>query len=313
MTREKRLYQEFEAATRPTDAQAARVMERLRDRQRRQELGLTQAGRAPLGRRWLLATALAVAVLGAFLAWPQVRWLTARLDSTDHFTDLAPTSEVSLSFQGQGELSGTDRDPVVTWERGTLVVEVEPGRHIPLVVETREGRVRVTGTGFTVDRDAMGTHVVVRHGSVDVECHSAGRSALGPGQDVLCPPVSAAGWLARSRLQQDQGQGPQVVLESSEAGLALCSPTDLARYELGAIRVRALADLGRRDEALAAAERYLEDPQATRADEVRRLAARLALQEEASPCQRAQDHLRALAPTDPEAAAILETCQRGGR
>ena len=82
--------------------------------------------------------------------------LTATLDAPEVWEGLAPTPEVTLDFQGQGVLAGTERAPRLTWETGTLKVEVEPNQGIDLQVTTREAEVRVVGTGFSVTRDALG-------------------------------------------------------------------------------------------------------------------------------------------------------------
>ena len=326
MTTEKQLFRVFRDATRPVDAQVQQVKRRLRQegwladdadkplRDLQPPLGSLARLRLRLWREpfhrprpaWT-AFALAAALVAAVWAWPRVHGLAERLESTETWAWMAPTPQVALGFQGVGNLSGTNREPTITWESGTLEVEVTPNRGIHLVVETREGRVRVTGTAFAVVRNPLGTEVRVTRGSVDVACHAGTSAHLQADDHLTCPPVSSAGWLARARRQQDENADPEEILASTAAGMALASPTDAVGDELGAVHIRILAQLGQNDEALREAEAYLSRPRATRAREVRSLAAHLALV--AGGCARAHLHLQVLAVEDPDAAATLAACE----
>jgi hypothetical protein len=200
---------------------------------------------------------------------------------------------VQLSYRGSGTVGGAVRKPRIDWEVGTLRVEVEPDRGIDLRVDTREAEIRVIGTGFTVERDALGTRVAVAHGQVAVNCSDGGSASLLPGASITCRPTHAAGLLGRARALEASGAGPQPVLESAERGLA-AGPSEAVREELELIRIEALAASGREAEALEAVARAL--PLATvRATELRHVAARVAMR--SSGCAAALPHLAALAAT----------------
>jgi hypothetical protein len=236
--------------------------------------------------------------------------LSERLVSPASWQERAPTTDVVLRFQGTGSLEGTAHAPTIEWEAGRLEVAVVPDREIRLVVETREARIAVTGTAFSVERSGLGSEVSVHEGTVQVTCRDAAPLAVEAGRSQACPPVSAAGWMARANLLEVRAASPAEVLSSAEAGLRLGDAPDAVIDELGAIRVRALAGLGRHAEALEAAEAYLGRGHPTREDEVRRLAIRAARQ--VGGCARARPHIEAMATDDAEAAALLAACTRGG-
>ncbi len=254
----------------------------------------------------VLAAALAAAVLTFVLLPRPDRILSERLVSPVAWQERAPTADVALRFQGRGSLSGTAHAPEIAWEAGRLEVSVVPGREIQLVVETREAQVRVTGTAFSVERSALGSVVAVDRGAVQVACRGTTPIPVGSGGRQLCPPVSAAGWMARANLLRDPGE----VLASAEAGLAYRDAPGAVMDELGAIRILALTELSRDAEALDAAEAYLGRDHPTREDEIRRLAIRLARR--VGGCARARLHIEALAADDADAAALLAACAGGG-
>ena len=102
-------------------------------------------------------------------------------DATE--TRLGPHVEVVA--QGHGEVVGDARDMDLRWTSGTLAVEVAPGQGVGLRVETEEGVVVVHGTAFEVVRDALGTHVGVRRGEVEVVCGHDDPVFLGPDDQAL--------------------------------------------------------------------------------------------------------------------------------
>lgn len=183
---------------------------------------------------------------------------------------------VALSYRGVGDVDGTDKAPRIEWQRGTLNVEVTPGRGLDVRISTREAEVRVVGTGFTVDRTALGTRVDVRHGLVETRCGDSTIKMLGEGDSIVCPPRSAAGLLGRAQALRDRGGAVDDVLASIASGVALSTPDDPFTDELLALQVRVLADAGRSAEALAVAERLIVSGGGARRGEVFSLAAELA-------------------------------------
>ncbi len=192
--------------------------------------------------------------------------------SATETTEFAPTSGVSLVSQGQGTVAGTTTSPVVAWRRGRLDVEVEPNRGIGLVVQTDEADVRVVGTGFTVDRDLLGTHVTVHHGRVLVACKGAPEElALERGDAVACLPTTAAGLLGRARTLAQRGAPTTSVLEATDAGLRAGGHANAIGGELLYLRMKTLQAAGLDDEARATAADYVASGQAPRRDEALRV------------------------------------------
>ncbi len=168
-----------------------------------------------------------------------------------------PTAQVALNFQGEGTLGGTNAAPDIDWRAGTLKVEVEPNKGIKLAVKTREAVVRVVGTGFSVDRGALGTTVEVTHGRVSVECAApaggTGESVmLGAGERHVCLPTTPAALLGRARALSASHASPADVLATVDRGLT-ASPTGSVREELQVARMESLAAAGRWDDALSTA------------------------------------------------------------
>lgn len=184
--------------------------------------------------------------------------------------------KVDLTYRGVGEVAGTDQAPRIAWQRGTLHVEVQPEQGIDLRVETREAEVRVVGTGFSVTRDALGTHVEVRHGRVETTCTGAEPVVLAAGETRDCLPQSAAGLLGRAHALSDRGEAAPRVLEAIDMGLAAAEGGNPAREELLALKFDVLAAAGRPEEALGAARALLESGSGLRRDEVIVSAARAA-------------------------------------
>lgn len=216
---------------------------------------------------------------------------------------------VQLSWEGSGTVEGTDQAPRIGWESGEISVEVEPDQGIGLEVRTREAQVRVIGTGFAVRRDALGTTVAVRHGTVEVTCAGSGAVRLTEGQSRSCLPVSAAGLLARARAQQGAGAPAADWLGSVEAGLKAPDGSPGIEGELRVLQLQALEAVGRIAEARAVAEDYVRQPRPARVEEVRRYAAMLALQQQ--DCAAAIPHLSAL--TAPAVGDLLRLadCEAG--
>ncbi len=216
---------------------------------------------------------------------------------------LAISRDVGVRFAGKGQIHGTEREPHIRWEAGTLTVEVEPDRGVKLDVTTREATVRVIGTGFTVQRDALGTRVAVAHGTVEVTCAGREPNLLEANEATLCLPTSAAGLLARAAALRDHGAPIDVVLSTVDLGLTGQTDTSPVRNELLLLRMQALAESGDPVQALADADRYLDARDNYRRDEVLRFAAVVAM--DSSGCSRAAAYLRPLARPEALAADLL--------
>lgn len=179
--------------------------------------------------------------------------------------------EVELQVDGAGRVGGTRFQPALTWQIGRIDVEVEPDRNVALSVETREARVEVVGTGFTVVRDALGTVVTVAHGRVRVTCAGAASTLLGAGERTECKPGSAAGLLARAQAERASDVATSVIIADVRSGLATAGPVAV-HQELRALLVQLLIDAGDPAGAAAAAAAYIEVG-GPRADELRALVA----------------------------------------
>ncbi|MSQ01803.1 MAG: hypothetical protein EXR71_07910 [Myxococcales bacterium] len=224
----------------------------------------------------LLGAALAAAALFAVpapVATPPAGEGT--LQSEDRWAARA-FDGVALSYRGVGDVDGTDKAPRIDWQRGTLNVEVTPDRGLDVRISTREAEVRVVGTGFTVDRTALGTRVDVRHGLVETRCGDSAVKMLGEGDSVVCPPRSAAGLLGRAQALRESGSPPDDVVSAINSGLVLSAAGDPVADELLALQVRVLADAGRPADALAAAERLIASGGGARRGEVLSISGQLA-------------------------------------
>jgi len=257
----------MQSASRATEGDAAsfaRVEARARA-----EAAATARSRAKTLAVGVPLVALAAGVLWALQPPP-------RVDRA--FTEpatLALGSFVQVQAAGAGEVTGVAKKMDVRWSEGRLGVEVEPQQGVEFVVRTEEATVRVVGTGFDVVRDALGTSVSVRHGRVAVDCAEGGSVVLGVGESRVCRPTHAAGALGRVLALQPSASPAALLVEVDDA-LALPDASGPVAAELRALRVSALLAGGREADALAEAKLALTLPDVTRADELHRLAARLA-------------------------------------
>jgi len=256
------LLRELKRASEPDDAALTRVERRVRAslhhrRAHRPALLGLAAGAA------VAATALTLA-----LRLPSPIDLTIET-STVAAIPLAP--DVALEATGRGHATGDERAPRLRWEEGTLSVEVTPDRGVDLEITTDEAIIRVVGTGFSVERGALGTSVSVRHGRVAVQCLAGGSSLLTENLAVECPPTRPSGLLARARAQAARGDAPDAVLATLKRADRPEDPPALAG-EILAFQVDVLRNAGRDDEALVAARRYLDAGYAPRRPEIRRIA-----------------------------------------
>lgn len=229
------------SATTPDPRALARLRARLRD-----------PGR--VGRRWVPIGLAVAAAAAAGIAW----WSRPPPSSIDH---------VALEMHGEGQLGGTRDAPVVTWSSGRLSVRVTPHVGAHFAVRTPEALVEVVGTVFTVERSRHATDVAVVEGRVRVACAGQGERLLDPGQHLRCLPADAASLLLRASELAADPDAAADQLAAADAGLAAAPPA-AARAELLAHRTRALAALGRVEEALAAADAYLATGESPRRTEL---------------------------------------------
>lgn len=240
----------FARDTRPSPADVDRLRRRLR---RAPE----PTSEAPSWlHRWLLGPALVAATLLLMVLRPAPDAPPTLLGAATP-SDIVLSQDVSLDFEGQGQIDGTERAPRIAWSHGHLRASVTPHQGIDLRVTTQEAEVRVVGTVFTVDRDALGTRVAVERGKVEVRCVDGRRSFVRPGEIVWCEPGTAAGYLARARALQRDGSSLAAILAAVEAGSAL-QGSSAVRVELRWVRAEALGQHGRRAAALRAAAAALD-------------------------------------------------------
>ncbi|MFH1468742.1 MAG: FecR family protein [Pseudomonadota bacterium] len=259
-----------------------------------------------------LAGATALAATVGVVAWQHgapeepAALATTALGQQPAPVGLAPVPGVSLAYRdGYGELGGTTMAPEIHWISGQLDVEVEPNRGIQLAVQTEEATVRVIGTRFSVLRRDGITSVTVQRGKVEVTCADGSESLLTLGQATTCEPRSAARLALRALAMQQKGGGPARVLSLTERGLASAEEGDATWAQLSVLRMVALRDLGRDEEALAAAHAYLASGDTRRVDEVLRLALSLS----AERCDLAlAERVRVEAASGATELAILSDC-----
>jgi FecR protein len=214
---------------------------------------------------------------------------------------------LAIDHDGQGSLRRDGRTVSIDWDYGRLALEVDPDRGLTVEVLTPEGRVQLVGTAVVVERNALGTRVEVRDGEVQVACSGGPATALAADHDLTCYPVTAAGWLNRTRALEEQGLNPVELIGEVDRGLqAPGTPAELG--ELWTVRTNALVSAGRTSEALESAEQALTAiPDPARAESLHRTAARLALI--LGDCSRALPHLDALASLESDEVAYRDRCR----
>ncbi len=241
---------------------------------------LSELRSPPRARRlaWLAPVALAAAAaLLVLRQQPADPPISHRLESVDKVQSLGVGVALAMDYQGSGLVEGTARKPVIGWEQGLLVLDVDPEEHIALTVNTQEARVRVKGTVLSVRRDPLGTRVAVDRGLVGLTCAGGEEIDLAAGEEGLCLPVSAGGLLGRARYQLDSGAPPDQVMATIEQGLALPGAAGPRGGELRVLRLQLLVATGEAERALAEARDYLAGDPPLRRAEVAELALNLAV------------------------------------
>ena len=184
-------------------------------------------------------------------------------------SQLQPLDEVVLDYGGQGEAAWDGKVVRIDWEAGSLTSNVMPEQGIDLSVHTREAVVSVVGTEFTVTRDADGSHVLVDHGVVSVECEASGEVTLRAGQSHTCAPVSAGQWLYKiDRLFAASGDSDRI-RTSIRRGIRYSAEGDPLRGELLARQVQLELRDGDRSAAAETAQQYLREGYTVRAERLR--------------------------------------------
>ena len=212
---------------------------------------------------WRLAagvSGLAAAAGVALALWPAPGPTDAPL-SVDLAT-LGPAGDLQLDglglvAHGVGALEGTDAQPTVRWEQGSVRLDVDPTAGRRVRVETPDGAVEVLGTIFRVTRDPLGTEVAVERGRVAFACTSGAVSELAAGESSWCLPTTAGGLLGRARALDAAGAAPDAVLATLDAGLAVAGPGSALSVELSYRRLPVLVALDRPAQAAAAGVAYL--------------------------------------------------------
>ena len=123
---------------------------------------------APPRRRWALAAAIAMSLLGAKL------WLdfAAEHPSTAvgeiRQIPLEDGSRVTLDTGSRVDVQYKAQTRLITLERGGALFDVAKDPLRPFVVKAGHTRIRAVGTSFVVRRSDKGEEVIVIHGAVDV-------------------------------------------------------------------------------------------------------------------------------------------------
>lgn len=273
----------------------------------REGLVRRRAARALRRPEWVLG-ALGAAMAAALLL-VVVRPETAR-DVALSNGDVTLSPVVSVATAGAGQARGAGPDWQVDWQSGRIDVSVVPDAGARVSVVTREARVEVVGTAFSVDRDALGTSVDVAHGRVVVTCFADGRVyTLGGNEAAVCTPTTASGLLARASALAERGDaaGVQEALDAADA-----LPQDPAvRAEVGFLRMSTLVSGGQLDQAAAIADDLLALPAHARTGEVLSIALHLALLRE--DCAQVKEYLADLGPGNDDLRSRADQCAGGGR
>jgi hypothetical protein len=270
-------------------AESLRPPQEVRDRA--VAVAVDRARRSPRAAPWLVAgglVAIAAVVVAVVLVGPQRvdRELVAEVEAKAE----ALSGEMEVEYLGRGAASGLAEDVDIRWDEGTLRAEVRPGRGNRLRVSTPEAEVRVVGTVFEVTRDAVGTSVEVARGEVAVTCAHEEEVRLGAGAARTCyrGPTAALGFLrspAAATLTHPE------LIATIDRALALPGGALAAHNELLLLRLTAHYEAGSTEEALVAAEAYLEGGSSHRRLEVLGLASHLA--QEHGGCARSRPWLEA--------------------
>jgi hypothetical protein len=244
-----------------------------------------QESRARQGASGWLASLLRPAVMGPALVMAGAAAVVAvmlperqreiTLDASSDVVRHEWSEQVELRLAGHGVATGTAQDVLVTWETGTVWVEVEPHSGTSLSVVTDEAQIEVVGTAFSVTRDALGATTSVQHGTVSVTCDDGWQGQLtaevGP---HTCWPVRPAALLGRADALLERGAPGELVLATLDRGLQVAEGGSATEGELLARRVSVRASMGQVQGAVADAERYLASGDRSRQAEVARTVGR---------------------------------------
>lgn len=249
-------------------------------------------------KRALLGAAVAVAAAAIALWWAG--------SGSDGPASL-PIEHVSMALAGEGHVVGTREAPVLEWLSGRVDVSVTPHRGVDLTVRTPEAVVRVVGTVFAVERERRATRVSVSEGKVSVTCSGLPPVTIVAGGACTCLPAELSELLSRATELESAGAPAAERLQTIERALSLAEEGSLVRPELLARRISALADAGRREEALAEAEAYIASGAPSRRALVLSYAGLAAFEGDGCASRPALERAVAELPPGPE-ALLLASC-----
>lgn len=181
------------------------------------------------------------------------------------------TDGLAVVTEGSGEARGSGKTWDLDLDRGRVHLDIAPEQGFDVDVSTGDAVVHVVGTVFSVERDALGTHVEVQRGAVQVDCLRGADLLIEGSGRHNCLPATAAGLLGRARALMDRGDADAAALESLMAGLA-DEPEVAVRGELLAASVEVQLRLGDTDRALEGALAYLDTGETAREAALRQLA-----------------------------------------
>ncbi|MBX2797765.1 MAG: FecR family protein [Myxococcales bacterium] len=160
----------------------------------------------------------------------------------------------ATAVSGGGQVTTDGQRTEVDWTEGEIALDVQsaPGRSVS--VETEEAVVRVVGTALSVERGPFGTAVEVDHGEVVVTCRALQTpETLTDGEHTVCLRDAGAG-LGHVLFLERNSASAEERLQMLERSLAHPTGLEETRLLLRERRIVALVELGRVDEAIAAAK-----------------------------------------------------------
>ncbi len=273
--------------------------------------GLVRRRAAPSRGRVVFFGFGAVAGLATMLLFVSVPVVPVQSTVTLAAGAITLSDTVSVVAAGSGAATGSASAWRIAWDNGRVDVGVTPEVGAVVAVETREARVEVVGTEFSVDRNALGTAVDVQHGIVRVTCFADGSvHELVAGDALTCIPTSASGLLGRASSLSDAQGAVDDVLATLDAAALL--PADAPVHsEILFQRAAALVQAGRLAEAAVALHEVIVQPAGARSDDARTLAVQVALV--SGNCVQAKTILAEMGSEHDDLSARVNACIGGAQ